>query len=86
VARFIERDLGLPGFMTSLQGLVLPLLPAYEREGKSYLTIAVGCTGGKHRSVYIANKLADALRASGRPVALIHRDLSRALSGRSEQT
>ena len=86
VARFIERDPGLPGFMTSLQGLILPLLPAYEREGKSYLTIAVGCTGGKHRSVYVANKLADALRASGRPVALIHRDLTRALSGRSEQT
>jgi UPF0042 nucleotide-binding protein len=86
VAHFIERDPGLPGFMNSLQGLVLPLLPSYEREGKSYLTIAVGCTGGKHRSVYVANKLADALRASGRPVALIHRDLTRALSGRSEQT
>ncbi|WP_119303575.1 RNase adapter RapZ [Dongia deserti] len=86
VARFIERDPGVAGFMTSLEGLVLPLLPSYEREGKSYLTIAVGCTGGKHRSVYVARKLADALRASGRPIAVLHRDLARELSGRSEQT
>lgn len=86
VARFIERDPALGGFMESLGKLVMPLLPSYEREGKSYLTIAVGCTGGKHRSVYVARKLADALGESGRPIALIHRDLTRELSGRSEQT
>ncbi|MEZ5833051.1 MAG: RNase adapter RapZ [Dongiaceae bacterium] len=85
VARFIERDPALAGFMTSLDALIEPLLPSYEREGKSYLTIAVGCTGGKHRSVYVARKLADALGASGRPVALIHRDLTRDISGRSEK-
>jgi RNase adapter protein RapZ len=85
VAAFIERDPGLAGFMRALDGLIAPLLPAYEREGKSYLTIAVGCTGGKHRSVYVAKKLADALGASGRPIALIHRDLTRDVSGRSEQ-
>ena len=72
--------------MSSLDALVKPLLPSYEREGKSYLTIAVGCTGGKHRSVYIAKKLADALRASGRPISLMHRDLTRDVSGRSEQS
>ena len=86
VARFIERDPALGGFMAALDALVAPLLPSYEREGKSYLTIAVGCTGGKHRSVYVARKLADALGKSGRPIALIHRDLTRELSGRSEQT
>jgi UPF0042 nucleotide-binding protein len=86
VARFIERDPALAGFMNSLDGLVMPLLPSYEREGKSYLTIAVGCTGGKHRSVYVAKKLADALGASGRPIALIHRDLTRDVSGRSEKS
>lgn len=85
VARFIERDPALAGFMTTLDALIMPLLPSYEREGKSYLTIAVGCTGGKHRSVYVAKKLADALGDSGRPVALIHRDLTRDISGRSEQ-
>ena len=86
VARFIEGDPGLGAFMNALNALVTPLLPSYEREGKSYLTIAVGCTGGRHRSVYVAKKLAEALRESGRPVALIHRDLTRELSGRSEQT
>jgi UPF0042 nucleotide-binding protein len=85
VARFIEGDPGLGGFMNALNALVTPLLPSYEREGKSYLTIAVGCTGGRHRSVYVAKKLAEALRDSGRPVALIHRDLARELSGQSEQ-
>lgn len=86
VAQFIERDPALSGFLASLDALIAPLLPSYEREGKSYLTIAVGCTGGKHRSVYIARKLADALRASGRPIALVHRDLARDVSGRSEQS
>jgi UPF0042 nucleotide-binding protein len=86
VAAFIERDPALTGFMSSLDALVRPLLPSYEREGKSYLTIAVGCTGGKHRSVYVARKLADALGASGRPVSLMHRDLTRDVSGRSEQS
>jgi UPF0042 nucleotide-binding protein len=85
VAGFIERDPALADFMTSLDALIRPLLPNYEREGRSYLTIAVGCTGGKHRSVYVAKKLADALGASGRPIALIHRDLTRDVSGRSEQ-
>jgi UPF0042 nucleotide-binding protein len=86
VARFIEHDPALAGFMQSLDALIMPLLPSYEREGKSYLTIAVGCTGGKHRSVYVARKLADALGTSGRPIALIHRDLTRDVSGRSEQS
>jgi RNase adapter protein RapZ len=86
VARFIERDPALSGFMASLDALIEPLLPSFEREGKSYLTIAVGCTGGKHRSVYVAKKLANALGASGRPIALIHRDLTRDISGRSEQS
>lgn len=85
VARFIERDAGLQPFMTSLSALIDPLLPSYEREGKSYLTIAVGCTGGKHRSVYVAKRLAESLRAGGRPVALIHRDLQRDVSGRTDR-
>lgn len=85
VAAFIERDQALDAFMTSLDSLITPLLPRYEREGKSYLTIAVGCTGGKHRSVYVARRLAGLLGAGGRPIALLHRDLKSDVSGRSEQ-
>jgi RNase adapter protein RapZ len=85
VARFIERDPGLQPFMSSLSALIDPLLPSYEREGKSYLTIAVGCTGGKHRSVYVARRLAESLRGGGRPVALIHRDRQRDVSGQSDR-
>jgi UPF0042 nucleotide-binding protein len=51
------------------------LLSRYEAEGKSYLTIAIGCTGGRHRSVYLAERLAQWLSQQGRPVGIGHRDL-----------
>jgi len=57
------------------------LLPRYEREGKSYLTIAIGCTGGRHRSVYVAERLAAWLAHTGRRVAVAHRDLDLGASG-----
>ena len=57
VAAYIEQDGGLETFWEKLTGLIDFLLPRYAAEGKSYLTIAVGCTGGRHRSVYIAEKL-----------------------------
>jgi UPF0042 nucleotide-binding protein len=63
--------------MERLAGFVSPLLPRYQAEGKSYLTIAIGCTGGKHRSVYVAERLAEALRAQGIEVGLSHRGLDR---------
>lgn len=53
------------------------LLPKYQREGKSYLTIGVGCTGGKHRSVMVANSLRKALRKSGFDTAASHRDIQK---------
>jgi UPF0042 nucleotide-binding protein len=54
-------------------------LPRYEREGKSYLTVAIGCTGGRHRSVTLAGELADRLREStGLPILVFHRDVARA--------
>jgi len=58
--------------------MLIPLLPGFEREGKSYLTLAVGCTGGRHRSVYVAERLASWLQAQGRPVSLRHRDIASA--------
>jgi UPF0042 nucleotide-binding protein len=77
VARFIRRDEGLKPFMETLTGLMRPLLPRYAAEGKSYLTIAVGCTGGRHRSVFIAEELGQWLQDEGFPVYLHHRDLNR---------
>jgi UPF0042 nucleotide-binding protein len=53
------------------------LLPRYKAEGKSYLTIAIGCTGGKHRSVAIAGELARRLEVAGQAVRLWHRDLEK---------
>jgi RNase adapter protein RapZ len=77
VAQFIEADPAWSPFFTALGNLLLPLLPRFEREGKSYLTLAVGCTGGRHRSVFAAERLAQWLRAQGRHVSLRHRDLDR---------
>lgn len=75
VGRHIEADSAYAAFFASLKDMLISLLPAYEREGKSYLTIAVGCTGGRHRSVFVAERVAQALRETGRQVGVRHRDL-----------
>jgi len=73
--RGVHRDRsGLPALHGRLEGLIGPLLPRFDAEGKSYLTIAIGCTGGRHRSVAAAKRLADWLRNAGRSVSLAHRD------------
>jgi UPF0042 nucleotide-binding protein len=77
VGAYVERDSGFAPFFTQLTAMLEGLLPRYEREGKSYLTIAVGCTGGRHRSVFVAERLADWLGAGGRQVHLAHRDIAR---------
>jgi RNase adapter protein RapZ len=64
-------------FLDRFEGLLLSLLPAYAVEGKSYLTIAIGCTGGRHRSVAVTEELARRLREHGHSVRTGHRDLSR---------
>ncbi|MHB0884490.1 MAG: RNase adapter RapZ [Bacillota bacterium] len=64
-------------FLRRVQSLVEFLLPHYEHEGKSQLTIGVGCTGGRHRSVVIAERLADWLRGKGYTTIVEHRDISR---------
>ncbi len=76
VAAFIGADPGFEPFMTQLTAMLNPLLPRYRREGKSYLTIALGCTGGRHRSVLVAERLAGWLENNGYPVTLMHRDLT----------
>lgn len=76
VGSYIAADPGFTPFFERLSALLMPLLPAYEREGKSYLTIAVGCTGGRHRSVYVAERLGQELRQEGHRVTVRHRDLA----------
>jgi RNase adapter protein RapZ len=74
VGQFVAADPAFAPFFTSLTQLLLPLLPSFEREGKSYLTIAVGCTGGRHRSVFVAERLGAWLAAQDRPAIVRHRD------------
>ena len=64
-------------FIQGLVGLLETVLPHYAAEGKSYLTIAIGCTGGHHRSVAVAEEIGKRLRGSGQPVRVTHRDITR---------
>lgn len=77
VAAHIEQDESCAPFLEHFKQLVGPLLPRYSHEGKSYLTIALGCTGGKHRSVYVVEQLKPWLENQGLPVYLTHRDIER---------
>ncbi len=77
VAAYIESDPETAPFLEKLTGFFDYLLPLYEREHKSYLSIGIGCTGGKHRSVYVAERLAEALKQRGFPVRVSHRDATR---------
>jgi UPF0042 nucleotide-binding protein len=89
VGAYIEADADFPEFFDRLLGLVGLLLPRFVQEGKKYATIAIGCTGGRHRSVYTVEKLAAALAArnhsadgtSGWRLHVTHRELARAASG-----
>jgi RNase adapter protein RapZ len=64
-------------FLDKLDDLLTMLIPAYIREGKSYLTVAMGCTGGRHRSVVLAEELARRLDDDGIPTTVFHRDVER---------
>jgi RNase adapter protein RapZ len=80
VGAYIEADPDFPHLFAGLCQWLDEVLPRYEREGKSYLTIAIGCTGGRHRSVYVAERLAAWFSSKGRRVDLAHRDLDRPAS------
>lgn len=75
VAQYVAADPAFPAFYQSMTNLLAPLLPRFAAEGKSYLTIALGCTGGRHRSVYLAERLAAWLKDQGARVELRHREL-----------
>ena len=76
VAAHIQAD---PAFATAFEkmaDLVLSLIPLYAAQGRAYLTVAFGCTGGRHRSVFSAETLNQRLRGEGYEPTLLHRDLA----------
>ena len=77
VAEFVLSQTDAKAFLERLSDLLQFLIPRYRAEGKSYLTIAIGCTGGKHRSVALAAALADRLSSGGQPIRLWHRDVDK---------
>jgi UPF0042 nucleotide-binding protein len=85
VAAFIQEDSAFGPFWQRMTALLDPLLPRYAAEGKKYLTVAMGCTGGKHRSVLLAEMLAAHLERNGWRVDLTHRELTRPESVHRDQ-
>ena len=77
VARYIRSFPQTTEFIERITDLLIYLLPHYIREGKSYLTISFGCTGGRHRSVFIANEINKRLKKAGYTVKDSHRDMQR---------
>ncbi|MGI3169282.1 RNase adapter RapZ [Pseudooceanicola sp. C21-150M6] len=77
VQDYVAGDPRYPAFFSKVLGLTEMLLPAYVAEGKSYFSIAFGCTGGQHRSVTVAERLSRALAQSGWQVSIRHRELER---------
>ena len=75
VRRYIQSFPQTGEFLRRIQSLLAYLIPHYVEEGKSYLTIAFGCTGGKHRSVMMAEWLEKALRKKGFATRVVHRDI-----------
>ncbi len=78
---FVREDPLFAAFFEKLCEMLLMLLPAYKAEGKAYFCVALGCTGGRHRSVTVGELLAEHLRAQGWPIALRHRDLESTRGG-----
>lgn len=76
VADHIRRDPAFAEAFERIRDLILLLLPRYEAQGKAYVNIAFGCTGGRHRSVFTAEEVAGALRDAGFSPTLLHRNLS----------
>lgn len=77
VGAYIRDDARYADFFDKVLDLIDSLIPAYREEGKTALTIAIGCTGGQHRSVFVAEELANALAEKGWQVSTRHRELER---------
>ena len=77
VQDFVLKQDGGENFSKTINELINVTTPGYVREGKKYVTVAIGCTGGKHRSVTIAEKVAQELKSNGAKVRVVHRDLGK---------
>ena len=77
VQRYVFENKNAEGFIQHLQNLFVFLFPLFEQERRSYLTVAIGCTGGRHRSVAIALKLQQVFLSLGHDVKIRHRDMHR---------
>ena len=77
VARYVMAQPVTAEFLARLEALLELLLPRYVEEGKSYLSVAFGCTGGRHRSVAVAEHFAGVLRGLGHEPAILHRDMAK---------
>ena len=77
VAAYVKSQPGAAEFLDGFVPVLTGVAEGYLREGKRFMTVAIGCTGGKHRSVAMAEEIARRLRVSGRDVAATHRDLGR---------
>jgi UPF0042 nucleotide-binding protein len=85
VATYVAKDPRFPAFFAQVKGLADLLLPAHRDEGKAHLSIGFGCTGGKHRSVAMTEKLAQALAQDGWHVSKRHRELERSAAQQSKE-
>ena len=74
VIKYLKQQPEVEETLKRFTDLLNYLLPQYQREGKSYLTVGIGCTGGRHRSVMIANELTARLRRAGFDAQAVHRD------------
>ena len=77
VGDYIQTDEAFAPFIENFKKMILPLLPRYAEEGKSYLTIALGCTGGRHRSVFTTQTLSSWIQEQGYNTNVFHRDIDR---------
>lgn len=81
VRTYVLQDAETQEFLEQMRTFLAYLLPRYEREGKAYLTLGIGCTGGRHRSVVLSEVLRDWLASQGYVVGVEHRDLARGEEG-----
>jgi UPF0042 nucleotide-binding protein len=77
VRDYVLEQTGAEDFVDRTRDLMTVLLPGYQKEGRHYLTVAIGCTGGRHRSVVLAEALAETIREKGFNVNVLHRDVDR---------
>ena len=77
IVEFLSKEPEVNETIAKFTDLLIYLLPRYQREGKSYLTIGIGCTGGRHRSVMVANSVRQELKQRGFDASVTHRDMNK---------